>query len=159
MVPRRWSRKSMRRRASAASRLRKTREGWDFASAAETNSQDQQPRTCPKPLVPINAFGETNSQDQQPRRSTRAECNSTPAVNLDNENPTLTALGKAHPHEPESVRKNPPNEIMACNAAELASLASGRTADGGARFARHGSDGRWGSLRSPRTDGGRLVNR
>ena len=84
----------MRPRGNVASRLRKTREGWDFASAAETNSQDQQPRTCPKPLVPINAFGETNSQDQQPRTLTRAECNSTPAVNLDNENPTLTALGK-----------------------------------------------------------------
>ena len=48
-------------------------------------------------------------------RDPRAECNSTPAVNVDNKNPTLTALGKmyysvyihagiyqAHPHEPES---------------------------------------------------------
>ena len=34
--------------------------------------------------------------------STRAACNSTPAINVHNENPSLIALGKAHPHEPES---------------------------------------------------------
>ena len=130
----------MRPRGSAASRLRKTREGWDFASAAETNSQDQQPRTCPKPLVPINAFGETNSQDQQPRTLTRAECNSTPAVNLDNENPTLTALGKLTHTNPKA----------------LGARTDGRTggralgADGEARSARHRTVGR--------RDGGRKMH-
>ena len=34
--------------------------------------------------------------------STRAARISGPAVNLHNENPSLIALGKTHPHEPES---------------------------------------------------------
>ena len=77
------------------------------------------------------------------RSSTGAADISARAEDPHNENPTLDALGKnknkAHPYEPESVRKDQPVEIIASNAAGLVSLASERT------------DGRWrGSLRSRR---------
>ena len=58
------------------------------------------------------------------------------AVNSHNENPTLDALGKAHPHEPESVRTRCWNEIMTEGATGLASLASQTQSLSGARFAR-----------------------
>ena len=71
--------------------------------------------------------------------STRAARNSTPAVNLHNENPSLIALGKAHPHEPESDAIS--------GVTKLRPVAHGRPADGGARFARQRTVGRTDGVR------------
>ncbi len=66
-------------RATVRPGWRKTQCGWDFKLRVERKRR----------------FG-------RPPTSTCAADISTPAVNQHNENPSLYALGKAHPHEPES---------------------------------------------------------
>ena len=101
---RRLDRDSMGRRVTVARVLRRYHRKLDSSRRRKHESLSNSDSTSGAPAPLRFVICEHESLSNSGETGAHRERQLGPGVNLDNENPTLLALGKAHPYEPESER-------------------------------------------------------